>query len=88
MLLYPISFTVIRQTSNSLNLTDYIKSISGPQVDANGLNNGYNMVSIGGFISSTTNNKLFSDLSPLGTWANIYTRIIGSVRNINGSSSS
>lgn len=88
ILLYPIAFTVIRQTSNSLNLTAYINSISGPTIDANGLNIGYNMVSIAGFTSSTTNLKLSTDLSPLGTWANVFSRIVGSVRNINGSTNS
>jgi hypothetical protein len=86
--LYPISFTLVRQTSNSLNLTAYINAISGPTLDTNGLNIGYNIVSIGGFTSSTTNLTLSTDLSPLGTWANVFTRIVGSVRNVNGSNNS
>lgn len=88
ILLYPISFTVIRQTPVSSNLSAYINRISAPSVDANGLNTGYNMVSIGGFTSSTTNLTLSNDLSPLGTWANVFTRVVGSVRNNYGSTNS
>jgi hypothetical protein len=88
ILLYPISFTVIRQTSNSLNLTAYINAISGPTLDSNGLNIGYNLVSIDGFTSSTTLSTLSTDLSPLGTWANVFTRIVGSVRNLHGNNNS
>lgn len=68
----------------SLNLTSYISAISGPTIDANGLNIGYNMVSIDGFTSTTTNLTLTNDLTPLGTWANVYNRILGSTRNVNG----
>jgi len=65
-----------------------MNKIGLPSIDLKGDNIGYNMIALDGFKTTTTFSTMGNDLSPLGTWVNIYSRILGNSRNIYGKSSS
>ena len=85
--LYPIAFAVVRHSSINVNLSSYIKNIGYPKVDSYANNVGYNIIALDGFKTSTSLSSLDLDLTPLGTWTNLYPRIIGNTRNIYGKNS-
>jgi hypothetical protein len=56
-------------------------------LDSNGNNIGYNVIAIDGYKTTTTIDSLSVDVSPLGTWVNVYQRILGNVNNSYGRNS-
>jgi hypothetical protein len=86
-LLYPVAFAVVRHSSINVDLATYMNNIGDPKVDSNAYNIGYNLIALDGFKTSTSFSSLDMDVSPLGTWANLYSRIMGNTRNIYGKNS-
>lgn len=86
-LLYPISFCVIRYSSIAVNFDSYLTNLGYPSLDSNGNNVGYNIIAIDGYKTTTTVDSLPVDVSPLGTWVNVYQRILGNVNNAYGRNS-
>jgi chitinase len=65
-----------------------MKNIGLPSLNENGHNVGYNIICLDGFKTETTSTSLSAELSPLGTWVNIYSRVMANTKNLIGSSSS
>lgn len=65
-----------------------MQNIGYPSTDENGFNIGYNMVSLDGYKTGMTFSSINSELSPLATWVNVYSRIMGNAKNLYGKSSS
>lgn len=53
-ILYPVAFTVVRYSSISGNLSQYMQNIGYPNIDENGNNIGYNIISLDGYKTGMT----------------------------------
>jgi hypothetical protein len=88
-LIYPISFTVVRNIKQPLNISLFFNSTGCCQSDpTNNIQTSYNLVSLDGFSSTSTPNSIQINASPLSIWANAFYAITGGKDSIAGNTTS
>jgi len=74
----PISFTIVRNIEQPLNISQFMKRTGFVQNNNNQKAPGYNIISLDGFMSNSNKDSITQGASPLAFWSNAYTAIMGS----------
>ena len=84
---FPASFTIIRKITPPVNIDTIFQQLGCCKFDSNGLPNGYNMISLDGFQSTSTTGSIQTGSSPLSFWVNAFSMIAASKQGKGGTDS-